>query len=522
MRHLRATVFLLVIFALLLSLSVTVAQDDKTLRIVFVNDMRTSDPHIAYETETWPMASLFYVGLVRLSDPGTAVPALAESWTISDDGLVYTFKLREGLKFSNGRDLTADDVKYSFERLLNPATAAPTSFMFEPVVGAAEMLAGSATEVTGIKVIDPLTVEFTLVQPVWSMMQRFSLPPGFIVAKEGVEAAGTEFGRQPLGAGPFMIESWESGIRVTGTRNPYYYEAGQPYFDAFELQLGIESSVGILRIENGEADIALDFVPNSDYPRLVTDPALAPRLLPSAGFPNTSYIILNNNKEPFNNPLVRQALNMAVDRDRLVQIFNGRAVTIGGYLPPVAPGHNPDVVAPAYDPEGAKALLAEAGYPDGFTTTMLSNTFPNDVAIAQAVIADLAAIGVNVELTSVDNAQFLDVLNTKPETLDMVKTEWYMDYQDPSNNWEPLLQCGGSYNWAQYCNEALDAQFAETNLIPIGEARWQAFADFEAAVAAEVPNLYLISAKDYYFTSERLSITSDPSVLLAFASATVK
>jgi oligopeptide transport system substrate-binding protein len=521
MRRLRVTVLFL-IFALLLSIGAASAQDDKTLRIVLNPDMRTSDPHIAYETETWPTASLFYVGLVKLSDPGTAAPALAESWTISDDGTIYTFKLREGLKFSDGNDLTAEDVKWSFERLLNPATAAPTSFFFAPLVGAEEFLAGTATEVSGIKIIDPLTVEFTLTYPVWSMMQRFALPPGFIVSKEGVEAAGDQYGVQPLGAGPFMLESWESGVRITGVRNPNYFEAGQPFFDRFEMELGVEPSVGILRIEAGEADISLDFVPAADYPRLVADPVLAERVLPTAGFPNTDYMIINNNKEPFSDVLVRRALSLAIDRERLAQIFNGRAVPLAGFLPPGVPGDNADLAPDPYDPEAAKALLAEAGLPDGFSTTMLSNTDPLVLAESQAVIADLAAIGVQVELTSIDNAQFLDVLISKPDTLDLVMTQWFMDYQDPSNNWEPLLMCDGSYNWAKYCSPELDAIFNEINLTPIGDARWAAFADFEAQVAEQMPNVPLVNRKDFYLTSERLNITSDPAVLLRFAEATLK
>lgn len=521
MRRFSITLAFLLIVTLLLSVSLVGAQDN-ILRIVLSQDMRTSDPHVAYETETWPMASLFYVGLIKLKDAGTPIPALAESWMVSDDGTIYMFKLREGLKFSNGRDLTAEDVKYSFERLLSPEQAAPTAFMFQDIVGAKDKLAGNATKVSGIKIIDPLTIEFTTEVPVWSLMQRFALPPGFIVAKEGVEAAGDQFGRQPLGAGPFVLDSWESGVRVTGSRNPNYFAEGQPFFDGFELQLGVEASVGILRMETGEADVALEFVPNADYPRLVADPVLSQRLLKSEGFPNTGYVIMNNNKEPFSKLEVRKALSMAIDRERLVQILNGRAVPIGGFLPTTVVGHNPDVVAPAFDPEGAKALLAQAGYPDGFSTTILTNTFPNDVALAQAIVADLANIGVQVEMTSIDNAQFLEILVSKPDTLDLVMTNWYMDYQDPSDNWEPLLMCGGSYNWAKYCNEELDAQFKEANLIPFGDARWAAFAEFEAAVAEQVPNIPLVQAIDYYFTSERLSIETDPAVLLRFAEAKLK
>jgi ABC-type transport system substrate-binding protein len=521
MRRTRLTVLLLFVLATLLSLTAVHAQG-KVLRIVLNPDMRTSDPHIAYETETWPTASLFYVGLVRLKDPGTPEPALAESWTISDDGTTYTFKLRDGLKFSNGRDLTTEDVKYSFERLLNPATAAPTAFMFEPIAGVEEFQSGAAKEVSGIRIIDAHNIEFKMKAPVWSMMQRFALPPGFIIAKEGVEAAGDEFGRKPLGAGPFMLESWESGVKVTGVRNPYYYDEGKPAFDRFELQLGIEPSVGVLKIESGEADMSLDFVPNADYPRLKEDEAVAKRLIPTAGFPNTDYMILNNNKAPFDKLDVRKAISMAIDRDHLVQILNGRADPLSGFLPPGVPGDNADLQPDKYDPEAAKKLLADAGFPDGFKTTLLSNTDPISVSESQAVIADLSAIGIEVELTTIDNAQFLDLLNSKPESLDMVMTSWYMDYQDPSDNWEPLLQCGGSYNWAKYCNKDLDAVFAKANALPLGDERWKAFSDFEAQVAEQVPNVFLIHRVDYYFVSDRLNIQTDPAVLFKFADATLK
>jgi ABC-type transport system substrate-binding protein len=319
-----------------------------------------------------------------------------------------------------------------------------------------------------------------------------------------------------------MLDTWESGVRITGNRNPNYHAEGQPFFDRFEMEIGVDPSVGVLRMEAGEADIALDLVVSADYPRLAADPALSQRLLSSGGFPNTDYVILNNNKEPFSKGEVRRALSMAIDRQRLVQIMNGSAVELAGFLPPGVPGDNAELQPDAYDPEGAKQLLVDAGYPDGFSTTMLSNTDPINLSLSQAIIADLAAIGVQIELTSLDNAQFLDVLISKPDSLDMVMTNWYMDYQDPSNNWEPLLMCNGSYNWAKYCSEELDTHFREINLIPFGEARWQAFAEFEAMVAEQMPNIPLIHRVIYYFTSARLNIQADPAVLLKFAEATLK
>src|SRR5258708_22318927 len=375
------------------------AASNNILDILYNQDMRTSGPAIAYETETWPTSSLFYVGLVKMKDASTPAPALAASWKVSDDGTTYTFTLRDGLKFSNGRDLTTDDVKYSFTRLLDPKTASPTAFMFAPLVGVDEFQAGKATDVAGIKIIDKKTIEFKTKVPVWSMMQRFALPPGFIVAKEGVAAAGDNFARQPLGAGPYMIDSWQSGVMIKGKKNPYYFEKGQPAFDGFDMQLGVEDSVENLKIEHGEADIALNFVSGAEYPRISGDPALSKRLLKLEANPNVDYIILNVNKAPFDTLDLRTALNMAIDRQRLTKITNGRSVPIGGFLPPDVPGSNPDVKAPAFDQDGAKKLLASAGFPNGFSTKLVSKDDPTDVELSQAGISDLGSIGVKFKYT---------------------------------------------------------------------------------------------------------------------------
>jgi ABC-type transport system substrate-binding protein len=515
-------VLILLLLTMALSLASVVAQGDNILRITALSEVRTVDPHVAYETDTWAAVSLFYRDLVTLKDDGEPEPALAESWTISDDGKVYTFKLRSGGKFANGREITADDVKYSFERLLTPATASPTSFMFTDLVGTKDFQDGKAKEVTGLKVVDKQTIEFTFETRNWTMMKRFALPPGVIVAKEGVEAAGAEFARKPAGAGPFVLDSWETGVRVKGSRNPNYWRQGLPNVDGFELTIGVEPSVAVLRMESGEADISFDPVSNADYPRLAADPALSKRLMEWAAFPNTDYVILNTNIKPFDNIEVRRALDMAIDRNRLIQINNNRAVVSNGLIPPTVDGHNKDLQPRPYDPAKAKEMLAKAGYPDGFSTKMLSNTDPQQQSTAQAVIADWGVIGVKVELTSIDNAQFLDVLINQPDQVVTAMTAWYNDYLDPSNNYEPLLKCGGSYNWGRHCNKDIDAVFEKANAIPVGEDRWKAFAELEKLVHDDSPNMYLYHLRTFYFTSERLKIKPNPALLLLFDEATVK
>jgi len=523
MRALRHWTFL---FTVVLLLSMTArmpaaAQRDNILHIVSFADIRTTDPHIAYEFETWPAASLFYRGLITMNGD-TPEPALAESWTISEDGTVYTFTLRDGVKFSNGRQITAEDVKYSFERLLNPELPSPTYFFFDTLVGVPEYRNGEADEVTGIRIVDDRTVEFTFTVPNWTMMKRFGLPPGFIVAREGVEAAGEEFARQPLGAGPFVLDSWESGVRMTGSRNPNYWREGYPIVDGFTLDIGVDQSVGILRVESGEADVTYYAVPNSDYPRLAADPVLSEQLFALAAFPNTDYVTINTHIEPFNNLDVRRALDMAIDRNRLSQINNNRAIIANGMLPPSMSGDNKSLAPTEYNPEKAKELLAQAGYPDGFTMTFMSSTDSQQQSVAQALKADWAAIGVEADYTAYDPGQYVDLLVNQPDQIQTALVQWWNDYLDPSNSYEPLLKCGGTYNWGRYCNEELDQEFEAAHALAPGDDRWNAFAQLEADIQNDVPNLYLYHLQSFFFRGAGIEIESDAAFLLRFDEARVQ
>ncbi len=512
----------LAVLLLVLVLSITpAAAQDNILRIVANADIRTADPHIAYELDTWPTVALFYRSLVELESADVAVPGLAEEFTISEDGLIYTFTLDENAAFCNGRQVTSDDIVYTWERWNDPSVPSPTAYFFDALQGVSAYRAGDAESISGISVLDERTVQFTFDYPVWTMIQRFALPPAGIIAREGVEAAGDGFGFAPLGAGPFCVTSWEPGLRITGERNPNYFKEGLPVADGFEIAIGIEPSIGILRMDAGEADVAIDFVPNSDFPRINADPTLAERLVTTTAFPNIDYVIYQTRTEPFNNVDVRRALSMAIDRERLSTILNGRAVAANGPIPPGVPGDNTEVSPYSYDPDGARELLTGAGYPDGLTTEILTNTDPTNLAVSQAIIADWAQIGVTATLQAIDNAQFLDILINQPETFQVAMTNWYMDYQDPSNVYEPLYGCGGSYNWGGYCDEGLQATFDEVNLIPFGDERWSAFADFEAMLFEQQPVAFLYHLQNFYYRSERLSIDTDAALLFKWDTASV-
>jgi oligopeptide transport system substrate-binding protein len=516
----RRILFLIVLLATLAY--PTAAQNENTLVITSLSDLQSLDPHIGYDTVTWPILPLVYRGLVGMDADSNPTPEIAESWEISDDGMNYTFTLREGVMFSNGREVTAEDVKYSFTRLLDPDTASPTAYFFDMIEGADAVISGGSDELSGVTVIDDHTVEFQLSRPEWTTMKRFALPPGAIIAREQVESA-ENFGREPMGAGPFMLDSWEAGVRLTFSRNPNYWRTDSPHVDQVIVDVAVEPAVGVLRIDNGEADTMLDFVPNSDYPRISEDPALAERLVETAAFPNTQYIIPNVRQEPFSDVRVRQALSMAIDRERLIQLYNGRAVSAAGPIPPNVGGDNADLVPTAYDPDGARALLEEAGYADGFSTQIYSTTDPVDVTIMQAVIENWADVGVEAELVPIEFAQWLDVAFNRPEEMPVAYIGWFMDYLDPSNVIEALVACTGSFNVGGFCNEDLDTAFQAALLMPPGDERWSAFAVIEATIAEDVPNIYLLHVRNFYYTSERLqNLVADPAYLLDFEAVSVE
>jgi ABC-type transport system substrate-binding protein len=453
----------------------------------------------------------------------TIVPVLAEKYDATPDGLKFTFTLREGVKFSNGRDITADDVKYSFERLLNPKSASPGTFIYDVIAGAPDYMAGTAQEVSGIKVIDAKTVEFTLSRPEWTFLQRLTIPFASIVAKEGVDAAGDNFGRQPLGAGPFVLTTWNAGLNLNFDRNPNYYREGYPKVDHVRVDVGIDPAVMAMRVESGDADTSLDFVPQNDYPRISEDPALKDHLIAQA-VPNVQYMAYNTRETPFSDVRVRQALSMAIDRDRIVQLLNGRPIAADGLFPPNLQGNSPDLPALKYDPEGAKALLKDAGYPDGFSTAIYSDTDTQDVSVVQAIIQDWSEVGVTAESKALEFSELLDIMyGDNPGQMPVLYLGWYADYPDPSDFYQPLLQCGSANNTGGFCDENLDKMESAAALLAPGDDRWKAYGDLEAAINVDMPWAFIYYGRNFFYSSARVKgLNPHPAYGLTFETASVQ
>ena len=485
--------------------------------ITFNNDLTTLDPQVGYDWQNWSVIKSIFDGLMDYK-PGTTElePDLAESYTVSDDGLTYTFKLRDGVKFHNGRLMTSADVKYSFERAVSPATQSPGGGYFSMIGGYDDVTGGKATTLSGIETPDDKTVIFKLSRPDATFLHLMAINFGFIVPKEEVEKAGADWGKKPVGTGAFKFVEWVPGQNIKLERNKDYYRAGVPYLDNITFEFGQDPTVAVLRLKKGEIDIVGDGVPPAQFTEIMGDPANKD-LIAEGNQLHTGYVTMNVTQPPFDNLKVRQAVNMAINKDRIVRLINNRAAPASQALPPAMPGYNPDNKGYAYDPEGAKKLLAEAGVGEIATELYTMNVDPNP-RIAQAIQQDLAAVGIKAEIRSLAQAEVIAAGGAgKAPMIWSGGMAWIADFPDPANFYYGILGCvgavDGGWNWSRYCNKDLDARAGKADAMVkddqsaarIGE--WKAIFD---DVLKDAPWAPIFNEKRFTYHSARLG--GDPAL----------
>jgi ABC-type transport system substrate-binding protein len=437
--------------------------------VTYKDDIATLDPAIGYDWTNWSMIKSLFSRLMDYK-PGTAelIPSLAERFEVSADGLAYTFKIHKGVKFSNGRELKSGDVKYSIERAVNPKTQGPGAGFFGAIAGFGDLSDGKSETLSGIETPDDYTVVFKLSRPDATFLHVLAINFASVVPKEAVDAAGGDFGKKPLGSGAFILKDWVIGQKIVFERNPAYFVQSVPHIDKFTVEIGQEPLVALLRLQKGEVDIAGDGVPPAKFLEVKNSPDGANILVDGEQL-HTGYITLNTKVKPFDNVKVRQAVNMAINKERITRILNGRATAASQPLPPLMPGYDKGYTGYAYDVEKAKALLAEAGVPDGFESVLYSTNTDPQPRIAQAIQQDLAAVGIKAEVRSLAQANVISAGGTEGEA-PMIWSggmAWIADFPDPSNFYGPILGCGGAvqggWNWSWYCNQDIDKRAVEAD-----------------------------------------------------------
>ncbi len=394
------------------------------------------DPARTYEVFTNLIIEQYYDALVNIVMEGEEVaakPGLAQSWEVSEDGLTWTFYLRRGAKFHSGREVTAVDVIYSFTRSL--------SLNFAPIW----ILSQYVPKPEMIQMIDDYTVSITTNRPVAAL--TIGSVVGFqgicsIVDSELVKAHATAadpwanewLKTNDAGSGPFILVEWSPNERIVLDRFDDYWAGPAGVKKIIFIDIP-EPAAQKLALDRGDIDIAWDLLPEQvDLYRgaagftVVEGPAWS-----------IEYLAMNAGKPPFDNPLVREAIRWAIDYDAIIYgIQKGAAIPGQTIIPKGMFGHLDE--APFHkDVEKAKALLAEAGYPEGFEVEMLSSTHPRRVAIATQVQADLAQIGIKVNITQMVSAQFFELYRAQKHAF--LVAGWGVDYADPDALAKPFAHC---------------------------------------------------------------------------------
>ncbi len=435
-----------------------------------------------------------YEGLVEIAPDLSPVPALAESWEISEDGLTYTFKLRQGVKFHDGTDVTVEDVVFTYTRLLDPELGSTSASNLLGVVGAEAYNTGEAESVEGIVIVDPATIQITLTAPDASFLVVLAEAVMGILSKAFVEANGGDISQVAMGSGPFKFVEYIPNTSVTLEKHTEYWQEGLPYLDGLEMLIVPEDTARTTSLIQGTTDF-IEYAPLRDIETFQGNSELT-----VAGDSNTNirYLSFNFDVEPYSDQRVRKAISMVIDRGPIIDsaVF-GHGTPVATIFPPDFWAALPVEPAPP-DVEGAKALLAEAGYADGFDTRITSWSQYSFLSNAAVVIQEqLKQIGVNAELNLVENATMIaDVHVPASKNYDLGVTG-QSAYIDPHPFLQPDFQTNGSSNTTGYSNpqvdELLEQGMMETDL----EARAEIYRQIQQILIEDVPWVFLFVANQY-------------------------
>lgn len=409
--------------------------EDGLLRVAALYDISTMD--VAQTTDNYMVPMNIFDRLfeseVQPDGSTDIVNSLCVDYNVSEDGLTYSFTLREGVEFSNGNALTADDVLYSFARLLT-AGGVNDDIPLE-ILGGAELQNGDSDELAGFNVIDDYHFDITLVAANAGFIAELTGPAMSIVDKETMESVDN-FGlscEDTIGTGSYVITEWVVNDHYTLEYNDKYW-GDEPSVKKMVVSIIPDPSTQNLMYQNGELDIidleSLDSsIVEATYKTLYSDKiVVSPRV-------GLTYFALNANNEYLSDVNVRKALQMAIDADAIVaSIYGGDAIVENGIIPQGVWGFNSALERPAYDPAAAKALLAEAGYAEGeihFEFAMDSSASGNVQLVYQVIQQQLQAIGISAEIKSYDESSWLDL--RKSGEMDSFVANWTMDYNDPAN-----------------------------------------------------------------------------------------
>jgi oligopeptide transport system substrate-binding protein len=416
-------------------------------------DLRDYDPATTYSAGD----KMLFSGLVSLDPHLNLVPDLAETWEVSGGGTVYTFRIRQNAKFHDGREVTAGDVVYSWERAARPEIGSDTVLTYlGDIVGVKEMVAGGATSISGLRVIDDKTLEVTIDAPKPYFLLKLTYATAFVVDKNNVEI-GEEWVRRPNGTGPYKLREWKSFEHMVYEANPDFY-LGAPSIPYVVVRL--YAGDGVRLFETG--DIDMTGVGLFSAQRILDPDEPLNRNLTTGINLCTGYVVFDTTQPPFDDVNVRKAFSMTFDRQRYIEVvLRGLALPAIGPYPPGLPGFNYSLQGLPHDPEQARQLLAQSKYggADGLPEIVYTSSgIGSYVGLNVAALAEMweQELGVRIKIENIEfNSYYRQIFAGNHGQI--FGGGWCADYADPENFADILFHSGSAQNHGGYSNPELDA-----------------------------------------------------------------
>ena len=477
-------------------------------------DSITLDPAAATEMESAKVIESIYEGLVHCADDGTQIePCLAASWERSDDGKTWTFHLRDNVLFHDGTPFDAEAVVDNFTRQIDPAHRRfQSDFAYAPVI---------LKYVTNVEALDDRTVRITLSQPYAPFLHNMAMFSAKIASPRALKHWGKAIGHHPVGTGPFRFEEWRPNDRIILKRNDQYW-GDKAKLDRVVFRSIPDNAARFKAFRDGRVD-AMDGINPGDVAKIEELPNTT--LVSRPGL-NVGYLAMNTTKPPFDNAKVRQAVNHAVNKPGLIKVmYRGLAAPAKTPLPPTLWGHNDEIVDYTYDPDKAMELLAEAGFKDGFESTLWTMRIPRPymprpLDVARLIQSNLAEVGIHVRVVS----HTWDDYNDKVENgeHDMCLLGWIGDNGDPDNFLYVLLDRdnavkGKAMNCAFFDNERLHELLVAAQQTQEFDERVRLYKEAQQIVHDEAPWVPLAHARQIVAARDNVTgIVVHPTGVLRF------
>jgi glutathione transport system substrate-binding protein len=468
----------------------------KDVTIAVYSNFSSLDPYDTNDTLSQAMAKSFYQGLFGFDQDSKLINVLADSYTVNEAGTEYTITLRKGIKFHDNTDFNAEAVKVTFDRVTNPDNHLKRYNLFNRIINT--------------EVIDSYTIKFTLNQPFSAFINTLAHPSAVIISPTALAKYGKDIAFHPVGTGPFVFTEWNATDYVKGQKFEHYWKKGLPKIDTIIWRPIIENNTRAAMMQTGEAQFAFS-IPYEQAKLLEKNDKL---VLVSAPSIITRYISLNVTKKPFDDVRVRQALNYAINKEALAKVaFAGYATPIRGVVP-AGVDFAVDYGPWPYDPNKARELLKEAGYPNGFSTVLWSSyNHTTAQKVIQFVQQQLKQVGINVAIEAMEVGQRVARVESVPSVdkaeVKMYYTGWSSSTMESDWAITPLLATSSwppkMYNTAYYSNQLVDEKLQQALLTNDRETKMTLYKEIQDQIWADAPWIFLLSDKQLYVHSKNLT-----------------